>query len=458
MKKVLFSVLLAAISIGYISAQNETKNPIGFSHWSVGIKAGGSYFRTGPSPLHRIAWKNGVLDMTSVAGGTVEYTINHLVGFGIEGSYIGYTRDNKIVNGKKNKLIGSTIDGTFYGSVNLANLLVPYRIGDWKKLNVYGNAGIGFGIFRHYTYAYNYYFYYPDGKRKYNNTVYGISPVATMSLNAEYNLTKAISLELDGQYRYYDKANLGGIPTTNGHCDALTVAIGLRYKFDASATKQHVRNAIVERPKSVESAVYRNTQNIELLQIQNDSLNNQLKNLEKNLKSTNDSKNEILNLKTRLDKVEKDVRAIPVQKNNSGVDPNLLNKFQKLEDDLKALSEKKNGVVDVAFDNIEFLSGSTKLNKSSYSSLNRIVSILKGNSTNWSSFIVSGHTDNIGDAKANRILSQGRAVSVKNYLVSKGIAAEKITVVGYGADKPIDDNNTAAGRQANRRVEFAISK
>jgi outer membrane protein OmpA-like peptidoglycan-associated protein len=69
---------------------------------------------------------------------------------------------------------------------------------------------------------------------------------------------------------------------------------------------------------------------------------------------------------------------------------------------------------------------------------------------------IDGHTDNVGNAKENQILSQKRAESVKNYLVTKfGIDASRITGKGYGQTKPIADNATKEGRQKNRRVEAA---
>jgi OOP family OmpA-OmpF porin len=69
---------------------------------------------------------------------------------------------------------------------------------------------------------------------------------------------------------------------------------------------------------------------------------------------------------------------------------------------------------------------------------------------------VEGHTDSTGDAKYNLGLSYRRAESVKNYLVSKGIDANRLSVVGFGEDKPLVSNKTRAGRAVNRRVEFKV--
>ncbi|HMN90419.1 MAG TPA: OmpA family protein [Saprospiraceae bacterium] len=70
--------------------------------------------------------------------------------------------------------------------------------------------------------------------------------------------------------------------------------------------------------------------------------------------------------------------------------------------------------------------------------------------------LVEGHTDNRGAADYNMTLSENRAKSVFNQLVRQGVSSKRFNVVGYGLTQPIADNNTAEGRQLNRRVEIAI--
>jgi outer membrane protein OmpA-like peptidoglycan-associated protein len=66
---------------------------------------------------------------------------------------------------------------------------------------------------------------------------------------------------------------------------------------------------------------------------------------------------------------------------------------------------------------------------------------------------ISGHTDNVGTAKSNKVLSQNRAQACRNYLVGKGLDGARITAVGYGAERPVASNDTPEGREKNRRIE-----
>jgi outer membrane protein OmpA-like peptidoglycan-associated protein len=70
--------------------------------------------------------------------------------------------------------------------------------------------------------------------------------------------------------------------------------------------------------------------------------------------------------------------------------------------------------------------------------------------------LIEGHTDNLGDADFNIKLSQQRADAVRDLLIARGIAPERIRTKGYGPKFPVVDNDSAAGRQQNRRVEVIV--
>jgi outer membrane protein OmpA-like peptidoglycan-associated protein len=75
-----------------------------------------------------------------------------------------------------------------------------------------------------------------------------------------------------------------------------------------------------------------------------------------------------------------------------------------------------------------------------------------------SKLVVEGHTDSQGGAAYNQELSQRRAQSVREYLVSRGIAADRVTAQGFGPTRAIADNASAEGRANNRRVEIVVQK
>lgn len=93
-----------------------------------------------------------------------------------------------------------------------------------------------------------------------------------------------------------------------------------------------------------------------------------------------------------------------------------------------------------------------KLRPEYYPVLDRMVKVFMANPK--LKVEIQGHTDNIGTQAYNLALSEKRGVSVMNYLVEKGVARDRMYVVGYGAEKPVADNTTADGRARNRRVEL----
>ncbi len=119
------------------------------------------------------------------------------------------------------------------------------------------------------------------------------------------------------------------------------------------------------------------------------------------------------------------------------------------------VSQEVKKKVDVAANNILFVTGSYKLLAKSNKGLNEVVKIMEANPDMVIS--IDGHTDDVGSDEMNQTLSDNRAAAVKNYFVSKGIAESRITSAGHGETTPIADNKTAAGRQKNRRVEMKLS-
>jgi OOP family OmpA-OmpF porin len=117
------------------------------------------------------------------------------------------------------------------------------------------------------------------------------------------------------------------------------------------------------------------------------------------------------------------------------------------------ITEDDRRLIKDAIQNLEFETAKSSIKASSYPSLDKVAEMLR---TKGFSLKLGGHTDNVGNATKNMALSKDRAESVKQYLVEHGANPSKIEAVGYGANQPIANNKTAAGRQKNRRVEFTI--
>ncbi len=105
---------------------------------------------------------------------------------------------------------------------------------------------------------------------------------------------------------------------------------------------------------------------------------------------------------------------------------------------------------------ILFDTGKSTFQQKTYPVLQAITAILKEYPK--ADFSVEGHTDSVGSKSLNQGLSEKRANAVKDYLVSNGVASERLSAHGFGEDYPIDSNATRAGRASNRRVEVKLKK
>ena len=118
------------------------------------------------------------------------------------------------------------------------------------------------------------------------------------------------------------------------------------------------------------------------------------------------------------------------------------------------VKEEEQEIINTAFENLEFETSKAIIKQESYESLEALAELLI-KKPDWR-IKVAGHTDSQGAAQTNLILSKKRAEAVKAFLVSRGVAEDRIIVQYFGETKPIADNNTAEGRQKNRRVEMEI--
>lgn len=119
------------------------------------------------------------------------------------------------------------------------------------------------------------------------------------------------------------------------------------------------------------------------------------------------------------------------------------------------------GGISVVFDDtraeltgVTFKAGSAELVESSLHTLNEAIKGLKRNPN--AKIEIGGHTSSEGGDELNQVLSEDRANSVRNYMISKGIDSRRLTAVGYGPSKPRASNDTEDGRKQNRRIELTV--
>lgn len=117
-------------------------------------------------------------------------------------------------------------------------------------------------------------------------------------------------------------------------------------------------------------------------------------------------------------------------------------------------TKKQKEGVPVILKNVFFAIGSAELRPESQAELNRLKQLMDENPQ--MKIRINGHTDNEGSDSENLQLSDRRAKSVRDYLISKGIAVNRLDSRGYGETLPIADNNNPQGRQQNRRTEFVV--
>ena len=111
---------------------------------------------------------------------------------------------------------------------------------------------------------------------------------------------------------------------------------------------------------------------------------------------------------------------------------------------------------EIVFDHLNFDTGTTRLTPDSQPTVTTLISIMKCYPN--SQYRLEGHTDNTGDAAANKTLSVDRANAIRDLLVQGGIDSSRLSTEGYGADKPIASNDTEEGKAKNRRTELIVLK
>jgi outer membrane protein OmpA-like peptidoglycan-associated protein len=124
--------------------------------------------------------------------------------------------------------------------------------------------------------------------------------------------------------------------------------------------------------------------------------------------------------------------------------------------DVAAVKQEARGVVITLSGSVLFASGTYVLLNTAKTKLDQVADALQAQDPD-KRMVVEGHTDSQGSDKVNQPLSLNRGNAVRDYLVSRGVASDKITAVGLGSTRPVVDNKSAENRANNRRVEIVIS-
>jgi outer membrane protein OmpA-like peptidoglycan-associated protein len=129
---------------------------------------------------------------------------------------------------------------------------------------------------------------------------------------------------------------------------------------------------------------------------------------------------------------------------------------EELRNDLKGAQVERVGEgIKITFDSgLMFATNQASLNVNTKENLKNLASTLQKYED--TDILIEGHTDNTGTDEYNMELSNKRASSVQDYLMGIGVTFERLSIAGYGESQPITENDSAAGKQANRRVEVAI--
>lgn len=241
MKKILFCIWCMTGTVAMVSAQEkllkvdtivpdqDVCTAIPVSHWSFSIRPGVSKYTIPPEA------PNESDRLKLMIGGQLEYTINPLVGIGLEYDFNDYSRPYTYA-GHTGSFKGGTNDVMLYASANLSNAFAPLRSGAWKNLNIYADLGAGAAFYHYYEYYRVNGVLTDEGGDRVNKT----TRMGKLGLNAELTLNQWFNLGLGAQYNQYYSRNLSGA-TAIRSCDGWIWTMGLRFKFGTGKTK-HARN------------------------------------------------------------------------------------------------------------------------------------------------------------------------------------------------------------------------
>ena len=452
MKKLTLGILLAVLA-GSVFAQGN-RIPLSqikssdYSKWSVAIGGGYDYYRVNPfvysaDPQFWSYYVTGEGDW-AIPQISLEYDFNPYFGIGAQFARFGFDRPSKGKNTSKDGNFinyGAVYDLTLFGSIDIADLLLPYRKGCWSNLSLYADLGAGLGYYTgdladaHVPSNMVNIGILPDkdrSKGEYN----GLTPMFSSFFNAEYSFGRRIALGLGAGYRAYLRDNLGGLDmntrAANGgyteaqNCDGWNLTLSLRFKM-GSSNKMHMRD--VRLTDGYDELLAKNQQDERIPMILN-----------------------------RLQNVENTTQEIK-------------NKVNDLERELSKLYDKIDGITGIGtpenpwvIQGVNFEFDKATVIEESMPVLRSVLVKLIVYYNNWNELKIDGHTDALGTDECNYELALSRANAIKQFFIDNGLGEKKFVVESFGLRKPVAPNTTPdgkdnpVGRQENRRVEIYVTK
>jgi OOP family OmpA-OmpF porin len=275
-----------------------------------------------------------------------------------------------------------------------------------------------------------------------------------LGIGFKANLSKSINLDLGYTMAYVDADNLDGYYKTPYLGDKFSYAhAGLEFSLGNSKKPQlATHNApaalnakLKAKDDALQAEIYANEQKRLKMMADNEALRNEMNRMK--MDSDGDGVSDY------FDKCPNTAVGVKVDGGGCPLPEIKIIKDTVINNNTYIITAEDKGLAASAMSNLEFDFGKYTIRSRSFVYLDRLAELLVKKHFGLK---LSGHTDAIGSEAANLKLSENRANSVKDYLVSKGADASHIEAIGFGESQPLAPNKTAKGRQMNRRVAFAL--
>ncbi len=268
-----------------------------------------------------------------------------------------------------------------------------YELKNISAVTPFVKAGVGYEWYK-YTHTSDY-----DGL------------VFDAGIGAKVDITKTLSLKLEGLYMY--KINNNGSNGSNGEVHNIAALVGLNYKFGASQAQSKVLESTHEEPVAL---VTESEKTLEVVAVTTTAI------------------------------------VAVVDSDDDGV----IDTLDKCPDTPKGFEVDAQGCPLKMTLPVHFAFDSTEVDEEGMKKVNEFSTFLK-KSPAYDAIII-GHADSTGTIKYNQKLSERRAEKVKSLLVEQNIETSRLTTRGYGEMKPYTNNDTRVGRALNRRIEVELVK